>query len=45
MTEVGEAMAKDDADAVKRWMLSGDLVKIEGIHAFQWIVKRSLKRS
>ena len=36
MTEVGEAMAKDDADAVKRWMLSGDLVKIEGIHAFQW---------
>ena len=40
MTEVGEAMAKDDADAVKRWMKSGDLVKIEGIHAFQCTLER-----
>lgn len=36
MTEVGEAMAKDDSEAVKGWMKSGDLVKIEAIHAFQW---------
>lgn len=36
MTKVGEAMAQDDAEAVKRWMKAGDLVKIEGIHAFQW---------
>lgn len=36
MTKVGEAMAQDDSEAVKSWMKSGDLVKIESIHAFQW---------
>lgn len=36
MTAVGEAMAKDDSAAVTGWLKSGELVKIEGIHAFQW---------
>ncbi len=36
MTTVGEAMAGDDSAAVQAWLKSGDLVKIEGIHAFQW---------
>lgn len=36
MTVVGEAMAKDDSAAVKGWMKTGDLVKIGGLHAFQW---------
>lgn len=36
MTVVGEAMAKDDSALVKGWLRSGELVKIEGIHAFQW---------
>ncbi len=36
MSLVGEAMAKDDATAIERWLKAGDLVKIEAIHAFQW---------
>ncbi|MBK1833655.1 DUF2288 family protein [Roseibacillus ishigakijimensis] len=36
MTTVGEAMAKDDSAAVKGWLKSGDLVKIEALHVFQW---------
>lgn len=36
MTVVGEAMAQDDSEAVKGWLKSGDLVKIEALHAFQW---------
>ncbi|MEM9079264.1 MAG: DUF2288 domain-containing protein [Verrucomicrobiota bacterium] len=36
LTVVGKAMAEDDAEAVKGWMKSGDLVKIEGLHAMQW---------
>ncbi|GHC49980.1 DUF2288 family protein [Roseibacillus persicicus] len=36
MTVVGQAMAKDDSEAVKGWLKTGDLVKIEGLHAFQW---------
>lgn len=36
LTVVGKAMAEDDAVAVKGWMKSGDLVKIEALHAMQW---------
>lgn len=36
MTEVGEAMARDDKEAVQGWLKAGDLIKIEAIHAFQW---------
>lgn len=36
MTEVGEAMAKDDSQAVQGWIKTGELVKIEALHAFQW---------
>lgn len=36
MTQVGEAMAKDDSAAIEGWLKTGDLVKIEAIHAFQW---------
>lgn len=36
MTVVGEAMAKDDSEAVQGWLKTGELVKIEGLHAFQW---------
>ncbi len=33
---VGAALANDDAAAVDAWRKSGDLVKIEAIHAAQW---------
>lgn len=33
---VGAAIAHDDATAVAAWRQSGDLVKIEAIHAAQW---------
>ena len=36
MIKVGEAMAADESALVKGWLKSGDLVKIEAIHAFQW---------
>jgi hypothetical protein len=36
MTAVGAAMAEDDSEAVKGWLKSGDLVKIEALHAQQW---------
>ena len=36
LVNVGEAMAGDDSEQVKGWLKSGDLVKIEAIHAFQW---------
>jgi len=36
LTVVGEAMASDDSEQVKKWFKSGELVKIEAIHAFQW---------
>ena len=36
MVKVGEAMAADESEAVKGWMKTGDLVKIEGLHAMQW---------
>jgi len=36
ITEVGEAIAADEQDKVKAWLKSGDLVKIEALHAMQW---------
>jgi hypothetical protein len=33
---VGAAMAANDTSAVEAWLKSGDLVKIESIHAVQW---------
>lgn len=36
LTEVGEALTRDDAEAVKRWRRSGDLVTPSTPHAFYW---------
>lgn len=36
LEEVGLAITEDHSDEVSRWMKSGDLVKIEEIHASQW---------
>ena len=33
---VGVALAANDTSAVEAWLKSGDLVKIEAIHAAQW---------
>ena len=36
LKEVGAAIADNQADVVEAWLKSGDLVKIEAIHAGQW---------
>ena len=36
ITVVGEAFSRDDSAAVKGWLKTGELVKIEAMHAFQW---------
>ncbi|MEO5912787.1 MAG: DUF2288 family protein [Luteolibacter sp.] len=33
---VGAAISENNAEQVKAWLKSGDLVKIEEIHAAQW---------
>lgn len=33
---VGVAIAEDRADEIDAWIKSGDVVKMEEIHAFQW---------
>ncbi|MEP4079346.1 DUF2288 family protein [Haloferula sp.] len=36
LQHVGAAISSDQSDRVKSWMGSGDLVKIEALHASQW---------
>ena len=36
LTNVGVAISANEVDKVKAWLESGDLVKIEAIHAAQW---------
>lgn len=36
MREAAAAIARDDSDQVAAWLRSGDLVKLEEIHASQW---------
>lgn len=36
LREVAEALGKDDAARVSGWLKSGELVKLESIHAGQW---------
>jgi len=36
LEKAGEAVANDDKEAVEGWLKSGDLVKIEALHAQQW---------
>ena len=36
LVQVGTAFAEDDKNQVEAWLKSGDLVKIETIHAQQW---------
>lgn len=36
LTEVGAAMARNDAEKVAAWLKSGDLVRLGPLHAAQW---------
>lgn len=36
LEQVGQVIAEDDSEQVDRWLKSGDLVKIEKLHAGQW---------
>ena len=36
LEDVGAAFSENRADQVEAWMKSGDLVKIEDLHAMQW---------
>lgn len=36
LAKVGSAFANNEASSVKNWLKSGDLVKIEALHAQQW---------
>ena len=36
LEEVGLAFSNNETDKVDRWLKSGDLVKIEALHAAQW---------
>lgn len=36
ITEVGKALAEDDAEAIQRWRKCGDLVKPSEPHAAHW---------
>lgn len=36
LEDVGFAISMNDSDRVVQWLKSGDLVKIEPIHAAQW---------
>lgn len=37
LEEAGLAVTEDDSEKVAQWLQSGDLVKIEEIHAAQWV--------
>jgi hypothetical protein len=36
LEDVGYAISKNDSDRVQHWLKSGDLVKIDALHAAQW---------
>ena len=36
LEDVGVAISTNEADRVQHWLRTGDLVKIEAIHAAQW---------
>lgn len=36
LEDVGAAISTNQADRVQHWLKTGDLVKIEAIHAAQW---------
>ena len=36
LADVGAAISANQADLIQHWLKSGDLLKIEAIHATQW---------
>jgi hypothetical protein len=36
LEDVGAAVSKDEMEKITAWLKSGDLVKIEALHVFQW---------